>query len=297
MPNRYEGAAGRPQRVLGLLEQEVVCKCKPAAEKLADIVTIEEVVPGTVLIQQDDRTSHMYFILSGEVSVLINDREINKRIYRQTVGEMALVDIGAPRSATCVAASPCVLARIEQPEFIALANEYPEIWRAMTRILADRLRQRNARERFRNQRPIIFLGSSLESKGCLERLQADLDTSAMVIRPWTSGEIFRPSKSAIEALEAAAFACDFAALVFGPDDKVLSRWSWRRAPRDNVIFELGLFMGAMGRDRTFVVEPARPRLKIPSDLQGVTTMRFRDPTGLGEIAEELTRIVQAKGPL
>jgi CRP/FNR family transcriptional regulator, cyclic AMP receptor protein len=297
MPSCYEGVAGRPQRVLALLEQEVVCRSTPAAERLADLVSIEEVFPGTVLIKQDDRTNHMYFILSGEVSVLINDREINRRIHRQTVGEMALVDIGAPRSATCVATSPCVLARIEQPEFIGLANEYPEIWRAMTRMLADRLRQRNTRERFRNQRPIIFLGSSSESNRCLERLQADLNTSAMEVRPWTSDEIFKPSISAIEALEAAAFACDFAALVFGPDDKVLSRWSWRKAPRDNVIFELGLFMGAMGRDRTFMVEPVRPRLKTPSDLQGVTTLRFRDPTGLGKIAEELNRIVQQKGPL
>jgi predicted nucleotide-binding protein with TIR-like domain len=37
-------------------------------------------------------------------------------------------------------------------------------------------------------------------------------------------------------------------------------------PRDNIVFELGLFMGRLGRERTFIVRPASGPLKIPSDL-------------------------------
>jgi predicted nucleotide-binding protein len=46
------------------------------------------------------------------------------------------------------------------------------------------------------------------------------------------------------------------------------------SPRDNVIFELGLFMGALTRTRTFVLAPSQVDLKIPSDLLGVTFLRY-----------------------
>ncbi|MBI1851507.1 MAG: nucleotide-binding protein, partial [Planctomycetes bacterium] len=46
-------------------------------------------------------------------------------------------------------------------------------------------------------------------------------------------------------------------------------------PRDNVIFELGLFMGKLGRFRTFLVYNEDEDIKIPSDLAGVTHATFR----------------------
>jgi hypothetical protein len=48
-------------------------------------------------------------------------------------------------------------------------------------------------------------------------------------------------------------------------------------PRDNIIFELGLFMGRLGRERTFIVRPASGPLKIPSDLAGIATAAFDWP--------------------
>jgi hypothetical protein len=50
------------------------------------------------------------------------------------------------------------------------------------------------------------------------------------------------------------------------------------SPRDNVIFELGLFMGALGRERTFIVYNRDQEIKLPSDLAGVTAARFGDRT-------------------
>lgn len=48
-------------------------------------------------------------------------------------------------------------------------------------------------------------------------------------------------------------------------------------PRDNVIFEIGLFMGHLGRSRTFILHQANAKLKIPSDLSGVTTAMYEWP--------------------
>ena len=51
------------------------------------------------------------------------------------------------------------------------------------------------------------------------------------------------------------------------------------APRDNVIFELGLFMGRLGRARAILMEPRAAKLKLPSDLAGLTTIPYRFEAG------------------
>lgn len=56
-----------------------------------------------------------------------------------------------------------------------------------------------------------------------------------------------------------------------PDDLVRYRGKKVNAPRDNVIFELGLFMGAIGRDRTYLLTSSK-EMKIPSDLDGITRL-------------------------
>lgn len=67
---------------------------------------------------------------------------------------------------------------------------------------------------------------------------------------------------------------DYAILVLTPDDLVTVRDSATQQPRDNVLFELGLFMGKLGRERTFIVHGQGLDLKLPSDLAGVTAATF-----------------------
>jgi len=64
---------------------------------------------------------------------------------------------------------------------------------------------------------------------------------------------------------------DFAILVLTPDDAIQSRSTEILGPRENVIFELGLFMGKLGRDRTFILQQSGSGVKIPTDLSGVAT--------------------------
>ena len=45
-------------------------------------------------------------------------------------------------------------------------------------------------------------------------------------------------------------------------------------PRDNLLFELGLFTGALGRARTFMVYCRDDKLHLPSDLAGVTAATY-----------------------
>jgi hypothetical protein len=69
---------------------------------------------------------------------------------------------------------------------------------------------------------------------------------------------------------------DFSAFVFSPDDIGIMRSNETYVVRDNVIFELGLFIGAIGKERCFIVKPRGVELHLPSDLVGVTSTDY-DP--------------------
>jgi len=57
----------------------------------------------------------------------------------------------------------------------------------------------------------------------------------------------------IEILERELDESDFAVVTLTPDDRISSRGKSTKAPRDNVLFELGLLMGSLGRERTYFV--------------------------------------------
>lgn len=86
---------------------------------------------------------------------------------------------------------------------------------------------------------------------------------------WDQGA-FGASQTTLQSLVEAAKRSDFAVLVFSADDKVQSRKEVGKAPRDNVVFELGLFMGVIGTERVFIL-PAKG-VKLPTDLGGFTLL-------------------------
>jgi predicted nucleotide-binding protein len=66
--------------------------------------------------------------------------------------------------------------------------------------------------------------------------------------------------------------------VLTPDDLVSKRDSTKNSPRDNVLFELGLFMGALGREKTYIAYCRDEALDLPTDLAGVTSATFAKRT-------------------
>ena len=124
-------------------------------------------------------------------------------------------------------------------------------------------------------KPSLFIGSSTEGLDFARAVRASLNDAAETVL-WNDG-VFGLGRTYIESLISAVSRFDFAALVLTPDDQMVVRNDETLGPRDNIIFELGLFMGRLGRDRTFVVRPASGPLKIPSDLAGVSTAAFEWP--------------------
>lgn len=126
----------------------------------------------------------------------------------------------------------------------------------------------------------VFVASSSEGIEIANATQGYLLASLpdTDVRVWNWE--FDLSATYIESLEKVSNEADFAVLVLTPDDVTTSRVAQTLAPRDNVIFELGLFMGRLGRDRCFILCEDRPDLKLPTDLLGVKSAAFqRDAAG------------------
>jgi predicted nucleotide-binding protein len=105
----------------------------------------------------------------------------------------------------------------------------------------------------------------------------------------------------LEALEKQVNQSDFAIAVAEPDDVVESRGTRQRTMRDNVLFELGLFMGKLTRYRTILVHPRVSDLKLPSDLQGLTLVSYRVgapadlPTRIAPACDEIRSVIRNLG--
>ncbi len=124
-----------------------------------------------------------------------------------------------------------------------------------------------------DHRPAVFIGSSSEGHDVAKAIQLNLDRDCEVT-VWSQG-IFGLSSGTLESLVEKADEFDFAVLVVTPDDMVQSRGRRQQAPRDNVLLELGFFIGAIGAKRTFLVSERAPRMKLPSDLAGISRAEFQ----------------------
>jgi predicted nucleotide-binding protein len=124
-------------------------------------------------------------------------------------------------------------------------------------------------------KPLLFVGSSVESLPVAYAVQENLDPHNARVKVWPQG-VFQVSEFGLDSLLEVLKTCDFAAFIFTPDDLVTIRNQRYRTVRDNVLFELGLFMGRLGRGRTFVLVPAGVKLHLPTDLIGLNLATY-DP--------------------
>ena len=146
-------------------------------------------------------------------------------------------------------------------------------------------------------KPRIFLGSSGKQANLLQSLTNGLADVAHV-EPWTT--VFNPGVSTLERLVELTREVDFAAFVFAQDDWTAvgspSPDSAQASPRDNVVFEAGLFGGALGMRRTFILHANGA--KLPTDLLGLTCVRYDGETADAEIdsiCEKIRNAIETEG--
>jgi hypothetical protein len=147
----------------------------------------------------------------------------------------------------------------------------------------------------------VFIGSSSEGVSIARYLQSELHKhAACETTIWDQG-VFGLSQFTMESLADAARRSDFAVLIATADDRADVRGQSRSVARDNVIFEMGLFIGALGRERTYIVVDRDGDLQLPSDLAGLTYLPYRrndaNPRiAVAEAALQITEAVRRLGP-
>src|SRR5918998_217144 len=97
-------------------------------------------------------------------------------------------------------------------------------------------------------KPKVVIGSSREAVDIADAVHENLQYDAEVT-VWNQG-VFEPSQLGVDSLPKQLEGMDFGVFVFAPDDTVLIRGEEHVATRDNVVLELGLYIGQLGRERS-----------------------------------------------
>lgn len=152
----------------------------------------------------------------------------------------------------------------------------------------------------RRGKPRVFIGSTTEHLALARAIQgllpADMQSTVWDQRVFTMGNYL------VDALLAQLRASDFGVFVLANADVATVRGKRYAVPRDNVIFELGMFTGQLGRLRTFVLVPeTTPPVKLPTDLGGLITGRYRArrvrgglQAALGPLCSEVAQLIRER---
>jgi CRP/FNR family transcriptional regulator, cyclic AMP receptor protein len=142
MVKQFQGSAGRPRLIDALMSQPLIGD-RDLATAIARRVKLQEAPAGANLIVQGAHKADLFLILQGEFSISIGGRIVARKKAGEHVGEMAVVDPHASRSASVAALSDSVVARISESDFSALADKFPQLWRRIALELAGLVRDGN----------------------------------------------------------------------------------------------------------------------------------------------------------
>lgn len=279
MRDRFNGHDGRRRLIETLLANRLVCHDEPLATAIADSVVVEQVAAGEHLISEGASDNDLFFILSGKLAIIVRGTFKSERLAGSHVGEMSAINPARPRSASVVATEGCVVARLSEAAFSTLTMRFPVIWRRLAEELAERVADSNRLVPTSRTDTNLFVISSTEALPIARAVEGRFANDPFTTVVWDKG-VFVASTYPIEALEAALHSSDFALAIAAPDDQTTSRGRRTRSPRDNVTFEVGFFMGRLGRQRTFILRPTGFELKLPNDLAGLTLLSFSTDTSM-----------------
>lgn len=275
-------------RLEALTEQKAVQGNRELAECLDSLGELIEIETGDTFITQGDEEKFIFFILAGTCEIVVNGRRVAQRGPKDHVGEMAVIQPIQKRSASCIANEPLLACKLSGEKFEELATKFPIIYRPMAKELASRLLERNRSMPGFREQIRLFIICSVEALDIARTIQNALEHDPFRVVVWTDG-VFKVASYPIEALENELDNSDFAIAIAHADDKTLSRETEWPSPRDNVVFELGMFLGRLGRSRAILMEPRDQEVKLPSDMTGITTIPY-------SFSDEKTDIDAAMAP-
>jgi len=122
--------------------------------------------------------------------------------------------------------------------------------------------------------PKVFIASSRESLDWAAFIMTKLNEHEMTADSWDLQSLFRPSEYFLDSFLEKIAEYDFGVFFFSPDDTLVKRGRESKSVRDNVLFELGIFIGQLGRKRNFVFRPNMEDFHWLSDLNGLLNIQY-----------------------
>lgn len=283
------------------LKRQFDCGDTEVAAAIADAGELLEYRAGDVLMAEGGEDNDVFFLVAGGVSVVVKGKEVRTLRAGAHVGEMAAIEPSQRRSASVIAEDTLVAIRMSAAEFSSLADQFPGlIWKSLAQELSRRLFDRNRLMVTPNEKPRMFIMSSVEALDVANEIQAGLQHDVLAT-VWPNG-VFWAGGYPLDSLELAVAESDFGVAVALFEDIVeTSRGGRKPTIRDNVLFELGMFMGRLGRRRSILVHPRHEGISLPSDLHGLTPASFQLGEAktlaarLGPVCTEIRKIVRQLG--
>lgn len=275
----------RDELVEQLMVQPLVKQDRQRADYLAEHGELKDFKAGEAVITFGESGTDVYFLLTGSVAISIGKRVLVENFEAGNhVGEIAAVHV-TTRTSTVIAREEVVAVQLSKEHFKGFLLQFPEATLAFARDLAKRIAVRNANVARPREKHRIFAISSAEALSVVDSgIQHFAHDSDLEYAPWSMPQIFQLSSYPMDDLEAELTNSDFAVVVANDDDIVKSRGTEKSMPRDNVLFELGLFVGRFGRKRTVLMAPSGKEVKLPSDLIGLSIIYY--PQEMTETVEK-----------
>ena len=95
---------------------------------------------GEFIFHQGEVGTYMYVVVEGTIDISVHGSLVRTMGPGDLFGEMALID-DSPRSANAIAKTDCMVAAIDERQFLFLIHETPMFALQVMTVMADRLRK------------------------------------------------------------------------------------------------------------------------------------------------------------
>ncbi|WP_170320065.1 TIR domain-containing protein [Polyangium spumosum] len=136
----------------------------------------------------------------------------------------------------------------------------------------------------------VFFGYSGKATDTANRIIRYLLSIGVAVRDWQTD--FRLAGVILDEIEEAAKTCLGGIFLFSKDDELVSGDATHAAPRDNVVFEAGFFMHAVGRERTLIIR--EEGTKMPADIGGGIYLPLKDRNNTSTIETQLRKFIETR---
>lgn len=286
MLERFSGTAGKTRLVSVFEDQELVLHDVDLARRFAHAASVTAFQKGKELyIQGQADGNFAYFLISGELDLLVNDVYVRTPTPGQMLGEFPIVEPSLAHAVTIRARDDAIIACVKEDEFLSIAREHPIIWKNMARMLVRRLHETTTRV-LPAKPPCVFIGHgrTILWKEVASYIANDLNIKTITYE--TAGHAGESTEHILEKMLAEA---TFAVLVLTGEDETAA--GMRRA-RQNVVHEAGLFQGVLGFDRAIMM--LQSDVEEFSNVAGLRLIKFEGHNIAGAY-EELRRALENKG--